>query len=140
MVIPRIESDFLRHLLEEGYQPGDRLPALNDLSQQVGVSVGKLHEQLEVARALGLVEASPRRALPERIMNCGRPYALVCLPRWHWTRSTSSRLAACAAHLEYAYWDEAVALLTETDRYHLCQLVTEAQVMLIRPRRPIRLS
>ena len=63
MIAPRLPSEFLRYLVGNGYQPGDRLPPLNELSKEIGVSIGKLREQLDVARALGLVKASPRRGV-----------------------------------------------------------------------------
>jgi DNA-binding FadR family transcriptional regulator len=44
------DSDFLRYLVEEDLRPGDRLPPLSELSQEIGISTGKLREQLEVAR------------------------------------------------------------------------------------------
>ena len=50
----RLESDFLRYLLAQGCTPGSRLPSLNQISHEIGVSVGKLREQLEAARVLGL--------------------------------------------------------------------------------------
>jgi DNA-binding transcriptional MocR family regulator len=60
-------SEFLRYLASrEGADNGD-FPSLTDLSSELGVSVASLREQLEVARALGLVEVKPRvgiRRLP----------------------------------------------------------------------------
>ena len=42
--------------------PAERLPSLSELSaQRRGMSMGKLREQFEIARTLGLVEASRRR-------------------------------------------------------------------------------
>ena len=35
------------------------LPPLKDLSEELGISLASLREQLEVARALGLVEVTP---------------------------------------------------------------------------------
>jgi DNA-binding FadR family transcriptional regulator len=53
-------SEFLRYLAaNEEAESG--LPTLNDLSQELGVSLASLREQLEVARALGLVEIKPGR-------------------------------------------------------------------------------
>jgi DNA-binding FadR family transcriptional regulator len=52
-------SEFLRYLaLHEEAQ--NKLPSLSDLSRELGLSVASLREQLEVARALGLVEVRPR--------------------------------------------------------------------------------
>ena len=45
----------------------EKLPALKDLSVELGLSVSSLREQLEVAKALGFVDVKPRlgvRPLP----------------------------------------------------------------------------
>ena len=52
-------SEFLRYLASHEETKGS-LPTLNDLSRELGISVAGLREQLEVARALGLVEVRPR--------------------------------------------------------------------------------
>ncbi|HXQ32783.1 MAG TPA: GntR family transcriptional regulator, partial [Anaerolineales bacterium] len=53
-------SEFLRYLATNE-EAENGLPTLNDLSQELGVSLASLREQLEVARALGLVEIKPGR-------------------------------------------------------------------------------
>jgi DNA-binding FadR family transcriptional regulator len=63
MILSQLDSDFLRYLLANGHTPGDRLPSLNEISATTGMSIGKLREQFEVARMLGLVDASPRRGI-----------------------------------------------------------------------------
>ena len=45
-----IHSEFIDYLLTQASQPGDRLPSLSELSNKLGLSVGKLREQMEVAR------------------------------------------------------------------------------------------
>jgi DNA-binding FadR family transcriptional regulator len=52
-------SEFLRYLASYEQTQGS-LPTLNKLSQELKISVAGLREQLEVARALGLVEVRPR--------------------------------------------------------------------------------
>src|SRR5512139_3331049 len=63
MILDRLDSEFLRYLLSRASEPGSRLPSLTEISAETGLSVGKLREQFEVARAIGLVEASPRRGI-----------------------------------------------------------------------------
>src|SRR5215475_11178373 len=53
-------SEFMRYLAAHE-EAEEGLPTLNELSQELGVSVASLREQLEVARALGLVEVKPGR-------------------------------------------------------------------------------
>ena len=63
MIESKIDSDFLRYLISSGFQPGDRVPPLNTLTEKLGLSISKLREQLEVARTLGLVEVKPRSGI-----------------------------------------------------------------------------
>ena len=63
MILNRIDSEFLRYLLAT--RPPCRAigcPRCTEISEETGMSMGKLREQFEVARTLGLVEASPRAA------------------------------------------------------------------------------
>lgn len=130
MILNTIDSDFLRYLLSNGCEPGTRLPSLDEISGEIGISVGKLREQFEVARMLGLVEASPRRGirclkydfLPA--VRLSLMVALVLDPQAFPAFST------LRIHLETAFWDEAVVLLTDADKAHLQELVTQAQIKL----------
>jgi DNA-binding FadR family transcriptional regulator len=130
MITPAIDSEFLRYLLKQGCTPGTKLPSLGEISDEIGISMGKLREQFEVARVLGLVEASPRRGIR-------------CLP-YHFTPAVRLGLMAALAldpaafraystlriHLEMAFWDEAVALLAEEDKAELRRLVQTAHAKL----------
>jgi DNA-binding FadR family transcriptional regulator len=125
-----IDSDFLHYLIQQGYRPGDRLPSLQELSQEIGISVGKLREQLEVARALGLVEASPRRGITRTTYSFLPAVRLSLLAALAFDRSNFDLFSGLRVHLEAAYWDEAVALLTESDKAHLHALVVTAKAKL----------
>ena len=65
MMPKNLSSDFLNYLAETYQEDEDceRLPSLLELSKQLGVSVSSLREQMEVGRALGLIEAKPRTGL-----------------------------------------------------------------------------
>ncbi len=121
-----IESDFLRYLFENECKPGDRLPSLAELSETTGVSVGKLREQLEVARMLGLVEASPRRGIVRTAYDFLPPVRLSLLAALATERRHFDAFSSLRSHLELAYWDEAVALLEPDDHAHLRALVASA--------------
>lgn len=56
----KIEPEFLNYIIEQKIAPGARLPTLAEMSSEIGISVGKLREQLEVARSRGLVSVKPR--------------------------------------------------------------------------------
>jgi len=134
MISAHLDSDFLRYLVDQGFRPGERLPSLTNLSQEISVSVGKLREQLEVARALGLVEASPRRGITRTEYSFLPAVRLSLLTALALDRSAFDHFGELRAHLETAYWDEAVALLTPEDHAHLRQLVATAMAKLHQPR------
>ena len=118
-------SEFLRYLASHEEAEGS-LPSLNDLSRELGISVAGLREQLEVARALGLVEVRPRTGT-RRLAYSFAPavkqslvYALA-LNQSHFEKYSELR-----NHIEAAYWDEAVTLLTENDKRELEIIITRA--------------
>src|SRR5260221_12452101 len=63
MPLKPLDSDFLNYIVDNNIQPGGQLPALTELSQELDINVGKLREQLEVARNLGLVEVKTRTGI-----------------------------------------------------------------------------
>jgi DNA-binding FadR family transcriptional regulator len=119
-------SEFLRYLASrDGAENGD-FPSLTDLSGELGVSVASLREQLEVARALGLVEVKPRvgiRRLPFTFLPAVRQslgYAIAL-------DETNFRLFAdLRKHTETAYWHEAARLLTGDDLSALQMIISRA--------------
>jgi DNA-binding FadR family transcriptional regulator len=126
-VISRIDSAFLKYLLTHGCEPGARLPSLEEIGGEIGISVGKLREQFEVARVLGLVEASPRRGircLPYQFVSAVRLGLMVALAL---DQSAFRAFSSLRTHLETGFWEEAVALLTPDDHATLLELVAEAK-------------
>jgi DNA-binding FadR family transcriptional regulator len=118
-------SEFLRYLADHE-EAENKLPSLNKLSEELGVSVASLREQLEVARALGLVEVRPRLGTRRRTYSFtpavrqSLRYALA-LSDEHFRKYAELR-----NHVESAYWFEAVAKLTEQDQQELKSLVSRA--------------
>jgi DNA-binding FadR family transcriptional regulator len=125
-----VDSEFLQYLLRNASSPGGRLPSLSEISAETGVSVGKLREQLQVALMLGLVEISPRRGirlLPYDFLPAIRLSLMIALLL---DRDAFHQYSVLRIHLETAFWDEAVSLLTECDRNDLMALVERAQLKL----------
>jgi DNA-binding FadR family transcriptional regulator len=125
-----IESEFFQYLLRNASSPGGRLPSLSEISAETGVSVGKLREQLQVARMLELVEISPRRGirlLPYSFLPAIRLSLMVALSL---NRDAFYQYSVLRIHLETGFWDEAVNLLTEADKSCLMELVERAQFKL----------
>ena len=118
-------SEFLRYLAAHEDAEGS-LPPLMDLSKELGISVAALREQLEVARALGLVEVRPRTGMRRKIYSFAPAirqslgYALA-LNNAHFEKYSDLR-----NHVESAYWDEAVCELTAEDKKELKLIVERA--------------
>jgi len=118
-------SEFLRYLAtHEEVENG--LPSLKNLSLELGVSLPSLREQLEVARALGLVEIKPRLGMRRRdysftpAVRQSLGYALA-LNNEHFRKYSELR-----NHVESAFWHQAVCKLTELDKQELQNLVARA--------------
>ena len=122
-----IGSDILRYIIENNLKTGDRLPPLTELSDILNISISKLREQLEVARALGLVAVKPGAGTQingfsfAAIMRTGLLYGLA---QWdqHFEAYKSLRNATSAA-----FWQEAVSLLTADDIALVRELLATAR-------------
>lgn len=124
MIESSVDSEFLRLLVKS--KPGDRLPSLTDLSAETHTSVGKLREQMEVARTLGLVEASPRRGITRTDYSFLPAVRLSLMVALALDKQYFDAFSSLRVHLEVGYWDEAVALLEPEDHEHLRALVRSA--------------
>ncbi|HSM70487.1 MAG TPA: FCD domain-containing protein [Anaerolineales bacterium] len=118
-------SEFLRYLATHE-EVDNGLPSLKKLSVELGVSVASLREQLEVARALGLVEVRPRLGTKRReysfapAVRQSLGYALA-LNNEHFRKFSELR-----NHVESAFWYEAVEKLTQQDKDELQSLILRA--------------
>lgn len=118
-------SEFMRYLAAHP-EAENGLPPLTGLSLELGISVATLREQLEVARALGLVDVRPRTGI--------RRLAFSFLPTIRQSLGYAMNLESShfmafsdlRRHLESAYWYEAVRQLTEEDQQHLLDLMRRA--------------
>lgn len=121
-------NEFLNLLANSRAEASDelRLPSLNELSNELGISVARLREQMEVARAMGLVDVKPRtgiRRLPYRFEPAvyqSLAYAMQ-LDRIYFDAYADLR-----NHVEASYWYEAVERLTKEDLQELQSLVDSA--------------
>lgn len=118
-------SEFLNYLAAHP-EAENKLPPLADLSRELGVGVAALREQLEVARALGLVEVKPRTGMRRK------PYSFAPAVRQSLDYAIAMNkdhfvaFADLRQHIEIAYWHRAVKSLTSEDRDYLQELVARA--------------
>lgn len=128
MTRSNLNSEFLQYLASthNGDPDEEHLPSLQEISQDLGISVARLREQLEVAEAIGLVEVRPRtgiRRLPYTFLPAiqqSLSYAIEI------DRGYFDEFSELRNHIEAAYWHEAVCLLSEKDREDLLILVRRA--------------
>lgn len=109
-------SDFLNFIVHQGYQPGDLLPSIQELTNDshLDMSANKVREQLEVARAMGWVEVRSKRGTRVKeyaftpAVRLSALYALACGERFE-------SFASLRNHVESAFWNDACALLRDED-------------------------
>jgi len=119
-------SPFMQYLARDESAHTNNIPSLKILSQDLGLSISTIREQMEVARVLGLVEVRPRVGirrqeysfLPAIRQSLG--YAIVL------DRSYFDSFSNLRTHIETAYWFEAVQKLTPEDYNELQALVDRA--------------
>lgn len=122
-----ITSEFIQYLITSSQEgKSDHLPSLLEISQELDVSVARLREQLEVARALGMVEVRPHtgiRQLPYNFYPAVRQSLSYCLAL---EQNRFKAYADLRRNIEASFWEQAVRQLTEVDRAHLKDLVASA--------------
>lgn len=120
-------SEFLIYLSQVDHTNNYRIPALAELSKELGVSIASLREQLEVARMLGLVEVRPKTGI-RRLKYTFTPAVKQSLAYALQLNTQAFRpFADLRNHIEAAYWYEAVSLLTPEDFQHLRDLLQKAE-------------
>ncbi len=121
--------DFLRYLAQvpngDGGEPA-KLPSLQDMSTDLDVSVSKLREHLEVARALDLVDVRPRLGIRRLPYSFAPAVRLSLVYAIHLDREYFEHYADLRNQLEQAYWHRAVSLLEAEDHAYLQTLMSRA--------------
>ena len=122
----RIDSDLINYIIAKGCRPGDRLPSLDELGKELKISIGKLREQLEVARALGLVEVRQNRGIRIAEYNFLAAIRLSLLYALALDQAQFQAYGQLRNEMESAFWYPAVALLTPADHAELRALIAAA--------------
>lgn len=121
-------SEFLTYLSARAHDPDreESLPPLSGLSEEMDISVSRLREQLEVAKALGFVDVRPRvgiRQLPYRFAPTVRQSLFYAIRQDH---KYFEEFLDLRRHIEYAYLEQAMAALTPEDEETLKALLNKA--------------
>lgn len=125
-------SEFIDYLVTHDRNGSRRLPPLSQISAETHLGIGKLREQMAVARALGLIEAAPKRGieclgydfLPAVRMSLEAGIAL--------DANCFQEFADLRIRLEIAFWADAVQALRESDLGRLEELCDVAEGKLAR--------
>lgn len=127
-----LDYDFLDFLASSTYEPGDRLPTIQELQQDdmLGASASKVREQLEVARALGLVEVRSRTGMRLKAYSFAPAVRLSLFYALAQDLKNFERFGELRAHIEVAYWHEACVLLTPDDKALMRSCVEQARAKL----------
>ena len=126
MLLHQLDSDFLKYLIDNHVESGSRLPTLNKISVELNISVGKLREQLEVARALGFVSVRTRKGIQREPFDF-KPAVLISLLFSLGTGETSFiQFSELRQAVEKSMWNGAVTLLTIQDKQELHRIVEQA--------------
>ncbi len=126
MQLSKLDSQFLNYLIEAQIAPGERVPTLQEIGNELGISVGKLREQLEVARNLGLVSVRPRVGIQREPLD----FSKAILPSVLFSLGTGEasfiQFSQLRRAIETELWLEAVVLLTEDDKACLHEIISQA--------------
>lgn len=127
-----LPSDLLNYIVQRGLQPGDRLPTINELqdASHLGVSASKIREQLEVARALGLVEVRSKIGTHIKDYSFAPAVRLSLFFALANDLHTFELFSNLRTHLEVAYWHEACTLLTVQDMDEMRDYIMAARTKL----------
>lgn len=126
MRLNKLDSTFLRYLVDSQVAPGERLPTLNQIGQELGVSVGKLREQLEIARSLGLVSVRPRVGIVREPFDFSQAVLAGVLFGLGTGEAQFKQFSDLRQAIEIDFWETAVHQLTLEDKQKLQNLVAKA--------------
>jgi DNA-binding FadR family transcriptional regulator len=119
-------SELLNYLIEQGCEPGQQLASIEALAKELGVSVSKLREQLEVARFLGLVEVKPRKGMQTLGFSLLPSLRLGLQLAMALDMRNFELYGVLRNHVEVGFWHEAVRQLQPAEKQCLRGLVEEA--------------
>jgi DNA-binding FadR family transcriptional regulator len=104
----------------------ERLPSLNELSKQLGLSVARLREQLEVVKVLGFVDVRPRTGI-RRLSYSFSPAVWQSLSyAISLDQANFVAFADLRKQIETVYWVQAVRKLDPKDHDYLQELMARA--------------
>lgn len=127
-----LESELLNYIINGKYQPGDRLPTIAELhtEEHLGISTSKVREQLEVARALGLVEVRSNTGMRLKDYSFTPAVRLSLFCALAKDLGNFELFSELRKHIEIAFWHEGCSLLTPEDKAGMRACIEQAHTKL----------
>lgn len=119
-------SIFMQYLSKNSDSVNDKVPSLIELSQELGVSVASLREQMEVARSMGLIEVKPRTGIQRVPYSFSKTIITSLTYAMEKDPANFGYFADLRKHIESAYWKEAASLLDQNDIDGLSKIIDVA--------------
>jgi DNA-binding FadR family transcriptional regulator len=116
-----------RELKSEGEGGPSKLPPMDELCSQLGMSRGKLREQLIAAEAWGVVEMRPGDGTYVQCLDLYPSIRSLLLYGTMLDRKNFGRYYDLRIKLEAAFWDDATRNLTSEDKKELTEVVETAE-------------
>ncbi len=113
------------YLCQQAAEKG-KIPSITEMSDELSISVATLREQLEVTRALGIIESRPRKGI--RLLPYSFKPAVVQSVSYAVAVDDSNfqHYSDLRIQIENAYWYRAVSLLEEQDHKVLVDILDKA--------------
>jgi len=120
-------SILLSYLALNASAGGKSLPSLKELSEELDISVSTLREELQVAKALGLVAVKPRTGIKHLPYSFTPAVEKSLAYAVSLDRQSFRQFSDLRNHIEASYWYQAVSSLTVDDVEDLKNIVETAQ-------------
>jgi GntR family transcriptional repressor for pyruvate dehydrogenase complex len=122
----------LKYVIEEGCAARDqgkelKLPPMDELAEILGVSRGKLREELIAIQAYGIVEMRPGDGTYVRSFDFYTATRTLALYAIECDRKHFDHLYDVRIQLEVAFWERAAQSLTQEDKERLQRIVERAE-------------
>ncbi|MCP4424249.1 MAG: FadR family transcriptional regulator [Chloroflexi bacterium] len=126
MQLNKLDTQFLTYLVNAQLSPGERVPTLQEIGGELGISVGKLREQLEVARSMGLVSVRPRVGIQREFYDFSKAILPSLLFSLGTGEATFTQFSQLRRAVETGLWTDAVSMLTDADKMRLHKIIAQA--------------
>ena len=120
------QEEFINYLIQHNGKDDKKIPAINEISKELGVSTACLREQIELAKNMGLIRLQPRKGI-EILPYSFTPAVIKSLYyAIKVDKSYFDQFSEMRNHLEKSFFIDAVKLLNDNDIAELKRLIKTA--------------